>query len=776
MDSKFIKASIALLLGSAASPAFSQTTVEPASDDAGDIVVTAQRKQQRLQDVPVAVTVVAGQALQDANIKGLSELSARLPAVRIAQAPGADLLNIRGIGSGLNPGLEQSVATFVDGAFRGRSRAMRASLFDIDQVEVLKGPQTTFFGNNAIAGALNITTRKPSDSFSAEGSVLYSPATHEYAVEGGISGPITSTLNGRIAAKLSGMDGFVKNKALGRTEPRMRDFVGRASLQWKPSDNWETNLRVDAVRDRDRGAFYSEIVNCPPAPSVGAAAGSCLLYLNANGGTVEDSLNHVSDNPLSTANEYDMIEAVMSNRLRAGDFTVSALTSYFHHDVYFLTNVIPISLPGIGGGSRAPNTSVEKYQQFSQEVRVESPTGRPIEFMAGAYFATDDLKAGSVFGQYFAAVGGAGAPLYNASTPIANRLFLNQKSNQISVFGSGTLNMTSRLKANVGVRYSRVRKSVDRGNLYGTAGLVPSVDNFEAGPETIQTTYARLFSGELGNYASPKRVDHKFMPSANLQYNLDRNTMLYASYTNGFKAGGYSMATVRSEFGPETVDAFEIGLKGRIGPLSYNLDVFSSDYKGLQESTNIVLASGSVVSLVRNVARARARGVDIGLSLRASRDLTVYTETTYLDSKYRSYPNAPCSTLLTAQQGATCVQDLSGRRRAFAPRFSGNVGLRYRTALTDNLDIGFEPSVSFTSKYFQSATADALLEQPGFAKLDARLSIARSDGGWEFAVIGKNLTDKTTASFRNGVPTATGTIYALPDMPRNVAFQFSKKF
>lgn len=783
MNSKLILGSVAFLLSSSATAVLAQTIEQAApaaisADDETEIVVTAQRRQQRLQDVPVAVSVVSGASLQNANIAGLADLSARLPAVRIAPAPGADLLNIRGIGSGLNPGLEQSVGTFVDGAYRGRSRAMRAALFDIDRVEVLKGPQTTFFGNNTIAGALNITTRKASDDFAGNASLLYSPATHEYAAELGVSGPISDTLSGRVAAKFSGMDGFSRNSALKRTEPHKRDFVGRVSLKWNPSADWETNLRVEGVRDRDRGAFFSELVDCPPNPAIGQPAGACLRYLNANGGSVEDSLNNRSDNPLSTVNNYDMVEAVLGNRLRLGDFTVSALTSYFTHDVYFLTNLIPISVPGVGGGALAPNASVEDYRQFSQELRLESPTGDTFEYMTGLYFAADKLEAGSVFGQYFANVGAAGAPIYNANTPIANRLFLNQKTRQISAFASGTAKLSDQLKVSAGLRYSRVHKEAVRGNLYGTAGLVPSVGNFVAGPESIQLTYSRLFAGELGNYPSPERTDDKLMPSANIQYNFTPNTMIYASYTNGFKAGGYSMATALSEFGPETVDSFEIGLKGQIGGslLTYGISLFNSDYKGLQESTNIVLASGSVVSLVRNVARARSRGVDANLSLRATRTLSFFADASYLDAKYRSYPNAPCATIQSAQQGARCLQDLSGRRRAFAPQFSGNAGLRYRNSLTDSLEIGFEPSVYFSSRYYQSATSDQLLMQPKYAKLDARLSLGRSDGGWELAIIGKNLTDKMTASFRNSVPTATGSIYALPDMPRNVAFQFTAKF
>lgn len=157
-----------------------------ASDDDGAIVVTAQRRAQRLQDIPVSVSVTTGEALQQANLLNLESLSARLPSVRISPAPVSDFIAVRGVGSSLNFGFEQSVGTFVDGIYRGRSRSTRAAMFDVERVEVLRGPQTTFFGNNAIAGAFNITTRRPSRDFETNALAFYAPDTREYTLEAGV--------------------------------------------------------------------------------------------------------------------------------------------------------------------------------------------------------------------------------------------------------------------------------------------------------------------------------------------------------------------------------------------------------------------------------------------------------------------------------------------------------------------------------------------------------------------------------------------------------------
>jgi outer membrane receptor protein involved in Fe transport len=180
-----------------------------------EVVVTAQRREQRLQDVPVAVSVVSGESLERGNLRTLEDIGTRLPNVKITSGPLVDQINIRGVGSGQNAGFEQSGATFVDGIYRSRSRSTHAALFDVERVEVLKGPQTTFFGANAIAGAINITTRVPDNTFAANGSALYSPSDDEYNVEGGVTLPMSDTFSVRVAARLSGLNGYIDNDLSG---------------------------------------------------------------------------------------------------------------------------------------------------------------------------------------------------------------------------------------------------------------------------------------------------------------------------------------------------------------------------------------------------------------------------------------------------------------------------------------------------------------------------------------------------------------------------------
>lgn len=314
---------------------------------------------------------------------------------------------------------------------------------------------------------------------------------------------------------------------------------------------------------------------------------------------------------------------------------------------------------------------------------------------------------------------------------------------------------------------------------YGTADATNAVpETFVPGPIEASDALNALLGSSNANFADPSRSDHKLMPSINAQYKLGRNATAYASYTRGFKAGGYSGGSAGGDFGPETVDAYEIGLKGNAFDrrLSFSLSAFLSDYTDLQESLAELLPSGSVRINVANAASARSRGFEMGLSLKLADWLRASTEFTYLDATYRDYSSAPCSSIQSVLGAAAgCVdsrQDLSGKRRSFAPEYSGNFSLDAEIPVGEFV-LGINPSVYYTSWFYQSATADDLIRQKGYAKFDLRVGFGPADKNWELAVLGKNLTDRTTAGFRQTISGGLGSAAALADRPVTVAVQFS---
>jgi outer membrane receptor protein involved in Fe transport len=763
---------------SGAAAAADQPTV-PDRLEGTEIVVTAQGREQSLSDVPVAVSVVSGDALRDANITSVSDLAARLPNVRITVSTQGNQLHIRGVGSGFNQGFEQAVGTFVDGIYRGRSRAIQSSLFDIERIEVLKGPQSIFFGANTSAGALSITTRKPGNEFALNASVLYAPADGEFAIEGGMTLPVSDTLSVRVAAKGFGMDGYVSNTYLGKTEPHNRDFITRGSIRWAPSSSFESDNRIDYGRNRDRGYVPVEVLNCPPPAGYGAARGFCGRYI-ALGQPVDDKLNYKSAHSGSFS-AYNFAEASSKNVLHLEGFDISSQTGYFWHDTRNYNNSTPVPVLGTGGtASGLVINPFEKFRQFSQEVRLISTSDGPVQFMLGGYYAKSKLKLDSYVGFYFGGFGAfatAADPSYTATTPIASYGFSREDVRTLSGFGSAKIKVAEPLTVNLGLRYSDMRKVVStRDFIYGKGGFIPAATNYVAGNAGVNAALRAVLGGRGGNFPNPKRKDNKLLPSASVQYDLTPDIMTYASYSEGFKGGGYGANTALPfEFGPESVKAYELGIKGTVldRSLFFSLALYRQDFANLQESTNVVLQSGSTLAQINNVAKARSQGIEFATIWRLNDNVSFNTDIAYSDSKYVDYASAPCTILGIIQGGSNCIQDLSGKRRGYAPKFSGNFGLSLKMPLGDAHEVRFDPNAYFASRHFQSATADPLLEQKGYIKFDARLSVGEADGGWEFAIIGKNLTDKATGAARFGMISANGSTFVLPERPRSIAFQFS---
>ena len=547
-------------------------------------MVTAQRRAVRLQSVPISVSVATGEALQQQNVRTLEDLSARVPNFRIAAATLADQLHVRGTGSGYNTGFEQSVATFIDGVYRSRSRASRLALFDIDRVEVLKGPQTTFFGANAIAGALSITTRKPGDELQANATALYAPADGEYNLEAGISAPLTSNLAVRLVGRWSGMDGYAYDDRYGSKGPHLNDLQTRGSAVWKPTNRLTITARVDLARLKDDGTFLSELIGCPPSGV--AATGQCArnLALIPN---LDSTINYHSSVSEPGGLRLNLEEEEVTGRLDLGPVTLNSVTSYQHQRANAFYEIGPYPAPSpIGTPDYLPSYSGENFSQFSQELRVESDPLRRLNYMLGAYYEHQNLFNPLLIGNFVAPFGALvpSGGLYNATTPISALYFTDQHSDTWSGFGSATYEIVTGLKLTGSLRYTTVEKQATRGAALGSLPMFlnPTPAAFVPGPASVQVPLAALLGIPLAPFPIPERRDNKLMPAVNLKYQFNRDVMAYASYAKGFKAGGFSGSTA-DVFAPETVDSYEVGVKAQWFDrhLTTDLTVFRADYNNL---------------------------------------------------------------------------------------------------------------------------------------------------------------------------------------------------
>jgi iron complex outermembrane recepter protein len=757
-----------------------------AADQSGlaEIIVTAERRQENLQSVPISVQVLAGQTLEQQNLNSLEEVAEVVPSVHINGTGSGGQIFIRGIGSGTNATFDQSVGIFIDDIYHGRAHTSGATFLDLDRIEILKGPQSTFFGNNAIGGALNIVSKKPDDTFEGYARALYGQFG-QYVAEGAVNVPLSDTFAVRFAGTVNGLNGWQKNPYAGHDQSNDDNQAGRVSLLFKPSENFDAALKVEASSNTDHDG--SQIGDCPP-PAPFVAAGFCKSAL-ASGLPVGINSTY---NTTGAGQGVDLstFEDVLTLNYRALGHTFTSVTGFYNY--HSQQNVDADGTP-----ATLLNIQIaEKYHQFSQELRVSSPTDQTFEYLGGVYFQTDRIDGRPTDLSYFFL-----SPTFESKPafapllpylPIGSSGDYSQVEHSYAIFGSLGWNITEQLKVSAGVRGSWVYKSQNTNNFYGTAtesfgGIVPL-------PAGLQALPAAVLGAQSSSSAS--RSDSDWIPSAKIQYTLAPAVMAYFSYANGFKAGVPSGGTVGGipapPIAPEHVNAYEAGLKSEWFDhrVLLNADVFRSDYRDLQVSTGIFTSAGAFVPLTQNAATSRSQGVELEGQWVMSSDFRLSTNVTYLDSHYIRYPNVTLTSLqsfcrsnaavpdcaVQFPAGVPAAQDLSGRPTGFAPRVSGSLTATYSTALPKDYKLTTEASALFSSSYFyaNNGTDDDLLNQSGYARLDTRVSLETPDRRWAFDVIGKNLTDKIIIAGGTGgtsLPSSLGSTLLRKEEPRNFAFQ-----
>jgi iron complex outermembrane receptor protein len=745
-----------------------------AADDQGpkleEIVVTAQKRVENLQNVPISAQVVSNQVLTQQNLNSLTDLVQTTPAVNIVSAGRSNQLFIRGIGSpGSNQSYDQSVSTFVDDIYYGRSRTTAGTFLDLDHIEILKGPQSTFFGNNAIAGAFNIVTQKPTDSFDASARALYGQFG-QYAAEGAIGGPITDTLSVRVAGIYDGQQGWLKDLNTGDHEPAQRNLAGRATLLFKPIEDLDATLKIEGSTDKSVPGIWSQLDDCPPHAPFKAAAGFCKSALSLN---VPIGLaNNQTSQPGGQLSQLSSAVDVLTVNYRHWNQTFTSVSGYYHYD--YNLNWAIAGLPTNELNAQVP----EEYRQFSQEFRVASPTDQTIQYLAGLYFQVDHLTYATDESFFFLtptlrAIGAR--PPFSALVPylpIGQADNADQEEHVFGVFGSASWNVTEQLKITAGLRGTQVNKDFSDNLFYGTA--TQSYGGIVSIPSALQALPAALGLGKPGPIDGLTRSDHAWLPSANVRYDFDSNVMGYLSYAKGFKSGGFNGADTTGiaaniPFAPEYVEAYEAGVKSEWlnRRLLFNVALFLSNYKDQQVSSTIFTSQGTPQSVVNNAASSRSEGVEFETQWVIDDHFRLSADGTYLDSYYVNYVDGG-PTVLQQYQGLK-VQNLSGQQRPYAPKWSGNLAADYTTPLPGNLRFTAELSPYFTSNYYLN-----ILDQwsGAYTRLDGRLTLQSADQRWSVDLIGKNLTSRTILLTYFAVSTASGSALDQREAPRNVALQF----
>lgn len=673
---------------------------EPAAQADGiqDIVVTAQRRDERLQDVPIAVSALTSEGLAQRGFTNVQELSATVPGLQFGKQGANGAPYIRGVGSLLgNISDEASVATYVDGVYIASPTANFADInsLAVDRIEVLKGPQGTLFGRNATGGIIQIITRDPSSTpeFRANaGYESFATVTGAIYANTPIAEGISMNLSGQIRDQGKGW-----GRNVFKDEPTYKsdEYSVRGKLKLEPSDRTNITLAADYYRYKSTGPNYQHLPDVPFIDGVPNTLGPYDIRTNG---------------PMALNNETYGASLRIDHDLDA--LKIESITAYRRARgvLNFDYDQTPLDIVNAYTTARQRNVS--------QEIHLLSPSDSRIQWLVGGYFY--DGKGGNPF---FSIAGLASAP-FSAINIIAS-----VKTRSYSAFVQATAEILPNTRLTGGFRYTwetqRLRQlyTVDIGPL---GPLLTSGQSFEKPTWRIA-------------------VDHKFSD----------DMLGYISYNRGIKSGGFNIlapADVAADgYAPETLDAYEVGLKTELldRHVRFNTSAFWYEYRDLQVSL-----VDNARETTANAARARIRGFDAEIQV-VSGGLTVNLTGGYLDARYRKYPNA----LGTFPEGGAFVIDASGNRMLRTPKYTGSAGINYSFS-TSIGELTASATAVFSSRFFWSAANR--LDQPSYGLLNASLFWESTSGRFNARVWGKNLTDKRYISQGTESGLTDDLLYAAP--------------
>jgi iron complex outermembrane recepter protein len=784
-----------------------------------EIVVTAQKREESLQDVPASIQAVTGEKIAQTNIGRLEELATLVPNFSIQQAPIGDKINIRGIQSGDNAGLEQSVGTFVDGVYRGRGVQTRFAFLDLARVEVLRGPQGTLFGKNTIGGAINITSARPTQELSGALAGSYTfDGVREYEVEGHISGSLSDTIRARLAGVYRNLDrGYLRNLFYGgASTPTSEEFAFRGTIEADLSDATQLVLRAE-YGDFDQ--FGQPFGNLVPGP----------LALIGERGNNFRAINIGSRNPVldigSNGNiEGDSFEAsaTLTHDFDAG--TLTAIAAYSNYDFvrqldadFSATDVIRFD-------------DAEDFEQGSLEVRFASNTDGPLQYIAGGYLQRNKLVASgdtqfnvrgspgelaidTLLAAGCAAATAAGVPraserncilsdLVTAfdGTPLAftdfgRFLVLDQKGTVAAAFAQVTYQITDQFALTGGLRYSYERKTATQSAIATNFGTRTRNDMFGNsalfGAFGAPDPFRAIGEGAIHSF-NLERTENSVTYEAGAEYKPNDDVLLYATISSGFKAGGFNSFALgadpaEAEYEPEKATGVEVGGKFKLfaDRAELNVAIFRSKFSDIQTA----VFTGSTSFIVQNAAKATSQGIEVDGRLAVTDNLTLNASAAYVDFEFDEFPNAACvvdqlfqfrrdtnNPLATIQDCSLARRNnLAGRTSENTPKFSAAFGFNFVLPI-GSFKLTTIGDITYKTKQFREADLDPTLLQEGFAKANLTFVFGPEDGPWDIALIGKNIFNKDTFFFGNDTPLLEGARQFAPDRPRTIALRARVKF
>ncbi|ROR98718.1 outer membrane receptor protein involved in Fe transport [Sinobacterium caligoides] len=764
-----------------------------------EVVVTAQKRVENLQDVPVSVSAVSGEKMYEAGIDRLEGLQSYVPNLTMTETGIGTNIYIRGIGSGINQGFEQSVGMYVDGIYHGRAQLTRAPFLDLERVEVLRGPQMILFGKNSIAGAIDLHTAKPSDEFQGEVTASYEPEYGSKELTGVVSGPLTDKVGGRLALRKFETDGYIENLTSGKDEPSRDEQSVRGTLSVAFTEQLEATLKLQHDSFDNKGRQI-EIITANPggaaSPAPGATFGQFLAVGMAQDPSVMNEELDYKRSSNGDSSENNVTSAALQFDYSFDDDSqLTFISGYLAYDYDEMCDC------DFTGANTFTLQSQEDYKQYSQEVRFSSPIGQSVEYIVGGYLQSSELDfndnfrinntstMGPVMEQKFIDAGkgpGFGQAILGTASPRE----LTQDSSEWSLFAQATWNISERFRAIAGGRYSEEKKEAEKTLRFGLLDGSLFSDPVQA------AMAAAVFNNAFQVYEMDLKDERKksnFAPMVTLQYDLNDDIMGYVTIASGFKSGGFDARSNNVpapgnvqgsvpgtfEFDDEEALSYEAGFKSRLlgGRATLNAALYRTEYDDLQVS----VFDGTLGFNVGNAASAVSQGFELDGRFRATEYLTFGSSIAYLDFEFGDYDSGPCRAFETPSSvdGTNCNRD--GETNQYVSPWTANLMTEYARPLGDSgLELMANLDLLFKDSYYTAGNLEEDTKQGAYTMINARLGIGAEDGSWDVALVGKNLSDREVVSYSADTPLATTfgykSQYGFVEAPRTVALQGGYRF
>jgi outer membrane receptor protein involved in Fe transport len=776
-----------------------------------EVIVTATKREQSLQDVPLSVAALTGDTLEELNIRNLEDLSVYVPNFSKGETGIGPVINIRGIASGANQGFEQSVVMYVDDIPLSRAPLSRMPIFDLERVEVLRGPQNVLFGKNSVGGALSFVTARPTEELSGRFGLSYEYDYDDYEAVGILSGPLSDTVNARAAVRGAQYGGYYFNRLNGRDEEDREEGTVRVSLDVDATDNIDLRFKLEHSSVKGLGlgeevvaGYRNPLPQSLLNPFGGmnfAEAAAFLAFLTGQDiGSTQISKDRVRDTNVDEFYDLSMDTVQMIVDWEFDAFTMTSVTGWLGYEEERLYDGDLTGVDVLG------QNFDEEFDQFSQEIRFTSNPGEgAFDWIAGVYFQTWDLEGDEVWvidDENLLTALGALSPALSYFSVMANSTSDKQYENSSdtwAVFGQVAFDLGDALRLTLGGRFTKeTKKSFRFLDIYDTVtgefnivqaitgSCVFNTDYYTLGLFSAAVPLPGCLPGEIvpqGGYPihaiNGEISEEQFTPSLILEWSATDDNMFYARADKGFKAGGFDAKGARVKdfvYDPEKVWAYEIGSKNTLadGAAELNIAVFYMDYEDLQTSS----FDGQAAFVVTNAAEATIKGVEMEGRWQAADGLSFFAGLGYLDASFDKYEQASCNAWDSLLTGQT-ICDRSGRRFAYVPEWSATIGMDWVMPAFNGFDFRTSFDASYESDYFSDSTAEESIKQDAYTMLNLRLALESER--WVFALLGKNLTDEEVYEFGTTVPNS-GVYFGAPAYaaflkpPRTIALQAEYRF